>query len=188
MAKSTIRLLGLSLFYVAFLGPTVSAFAKDVVFNYASYGFAMNVPDSWNIQYPPGNGVNGPAVLVATPDGGISDPFVENCNVMIGSWPQRVDEHQLRIAHDQGQAGVRRSTRGFVEVEQGETSVGPLLARWSISTFIPPGAPEEVKSFGYMIASGTSIYSVICTALPRTFPQYEAIFRGIAESFRVLDK
>jgi hypothetical protein len=161
---------------------------KEVKFIHDYAGFTIQVPDTWKVEFPPGKGKDGPAVITRTPDDGDRDKFIENCNVTIGSWTKNVDLSQLRIAHNRGQTGLRRITSDFDELANGETTIGSLLALWSISSWIAPGAPAKTKTLGYMIANDRIVFNVICTALPSTFPNYEHTFRNIAMSFRVTGK
>jgi len=166
-----------------------SLLAKDAIFTHKTYGFTIQVPNSWIIKHPQGKLGDVPAIELSTPETGDNDTFLENINVMIGRSNQIADKHELRLILNRSLANLRKVAKYYRKGEQGETMINGKSAIWSIQTFALPGYPTPIKSLKYIIPSNNNhLFIITCTALPETFSIYEHDFRNIAKSFRLRTK
>ena len=139
--------------------------------------YSISFPISWERrEQGVGQGLWG--LFADSPDGGRSDPFVENVNILIVP----AETTDLAEANTRGIEVLKKNLLQFRLLDQGVGQIGHNAAAWFVHTFSYQGS--TLKVIKYTLINGGEMYMLTCTALPETFNEFQPIFENIAASIQ----
>lgn len=138
--------------------------------------FSIKFPSAWEKQESSPAGI---AVLALSPLETPGDPFRENVNVGVESLSRGAT---VESYFDTGLKTLREFAKEYREIATGKGKVGKENARWVVFVHKMEGLDLEVLSY-FLIKRGRG-YIITFTALQSTFPQRQAEFETVAQTFR----
>lgn len=161
------------------------SYAKEAKFDDAVIGFTIDVPNNWTSEYPPGGGSeNIPALVVNSPDGGSSDPYIENLTAGVVVLSTKVDKNSLRKKMNRSDELMKSVVKDYKVHSVSRDSIEGMPAEWKIKSFTYPQSNRSVKQLSLTIGYNNILYILVFSSTPSEFDKHEETFRTMATTFR----
>ncbi|MCL2480525.1 MAG: hypothetical protein FWF38_02325 [Spirochaetaceae bacterium] len=156
-----------TIFFVCFIMMHISLYANDYM-KVKVENTEIDVPLGWYAQY-----TKSPQIFFLYSPLEEGDDFQENCNLMKEMLP--------------GKYSLKDYMEASIEVVK-EIYIGLVLEETGTNYYVFSGIVNNirVKQIQYYYIKNNIAYILTFSATPDSFSQYSAIFKKIAESFKIL--
>lgn len=159
-------------------GPRSSGLAGSMVFQDAQYRFAVEVPDTWDIQEGYAEQNLDFVMIAMSPEEGPRDRFIENMNILVDSIGHPMSSKDY---FNQNLRGVMQDLPNIELREQSQVTVNGVPMHKAVYTW--SGDASRITTYQFIFVRADKGYVITFTTEPGSFQRFRPVFDDIVKSF-----
>ena len=154
----------------------LSVHAQEVSTVQYAAGFAMTVPDGWEVL----RDIGAMRMIVRAPSEGPADTFLENVNVVIDGLPATMTTEAWDALN---RSQMQTMLPGFIAGDTSFVEIGERSVRQIAYGYQQGG--RTLRGLSYTLLVADRAYILTATATEEAFEKFEPTFQAVIESFRL---